>query len=183
MPKWPEPGRPLFKSRNFRDLRDPHGTGTAPPPYRDRGGAAWRPVNNGPAGLARLSMPLPFQAPKRKIPGDLGDSVPQMCCNAVALIALKSSVSPFANYTPSICLLLKTTRHCRFFVLLNRQPGDTRKAMSFAVQTIAAARLSVCCGGCWSAIDSSWLTGRATAMAFVHSKGGARQRQTDQPRE
>ena len=74
-------------------------------------GAAWRPVNNGPAGLARLSMPLPFQAPKRKIPGGLGDSVPQMCCNVVALIVLKSSVSPFANYTPSICLLLKTTRH------------------------------------------------------------------------
>jgi hypothetical protein len=27
--------------------------------------------------LARLGMPLPFQAPKRKIPGGLGDSVPQ----------------------------------------------------------------------------------------------------------
>ena len=68
--------------------------------------------------LARLGMPLPFQAPKRKIPGGLGDSVPQKCCNVVALIVLKSSVSPFANYTPSICLLLKTTRQGIILVLL-----------------------------------------------------------------
>jgi hypothetical protein len=32
----------------------------------------------GKTELARLGMPLPFQAPKRKISGGLGDSVPQM---------------------------------------------------------------------------------------------------------
>ena len=67
-----------------------------------RGDPAWGrpggPYTMGQARFAPLGMPLPFQAPKRKILGGLGDSVPQMLRRG----CYQSSSHPR-------CLLLPTT--------------------------------------------------------------------------
>ena len=67
--------------------------------------------------VCRLGMPLPFQAPKRKIPGGLGDSVPQVLRSSFCGFSPFPLLSSFANYKGRICLLLKTTRQLLCYVL------------------------------------------------------------------